>query len=1574
MKFKSAIACCLLTLSSLAWSAQTLDVSGSLKAYLPTLAKQLNNPKLASIEETELTLSVNPDSGCEIVDNVIKARNKNLDGELACVFEWVKVPPGLSSGLLKANGIATEAGINTIGYQITFYSGRNAERVVVNSEDINLNLALPKQPVITGIESYWDDKAQQGLTSVNFSEKALLKKVTVKVEERRFDQRVSLSRLGNCIVKTGEDSCDITISGGRFGSTKEKQGYSMHWIEVNSMNNFFPKMNELFTILWDYRSPELVGVAARFHSDYVNGNFPDTTILAGEKVINVANKEAKIVVKTPYETLVGAGNALRHSADLTQSSWIKKGTNKPAVWATTVRVPNGFGDARSYRFEQKGMNGKEASQLSQCVKAEDVAAAQTYTFSLYVRSSIGTLDDKVGLRIDTGCNEGEGEQGVEQWFNITEQWQKVTVTQTLNTQLNDNVAVYIYGNNAMDEGDIFFMANPHLTKGEGDISYIPTMATTRSVQNTVGDWRIPQSVEVRFVPDDEHDNPDHELVLGKYRVLREGNRKPRGDSFKKQSSGAPEVHGQYFVYTIDLDDSENGVYVPQVTVRDQKGNEGYGEGASLVLDDKKPELNLYYINRKLKEGDGIYFIEDMVISADDVHIGGAKVETVSIDGQVIDIDNSHGNFARINTLPFEPEIGKEYTLAAKAIDLQGNPNNIELKLTYMPNQVEVNATSGQIYQHVQQYQLKLLQRKGLRCQYYSDKARALQTSSYGRYSCYVDFSGTGDMAVTASTIPTYQGVFTTLGENTVSYRYVLVNPNGVERVMAQGKVNVDVIEPVKPIIEVYPAPPINDQYFSASLEGGDIASAIISASNGELEMEINAPRQDVKTYRQRQSTFKDTLRFGRRLRASAGQLWQKETIAVKGRYALMPQIETVKNVDVVYVPSKYIKASLKRNFRESLNNQKQIDTIEFGIYDRTNKTYVYDEETMGKWSGYLALREGDGTIIPITPEKPITNGKADFEIDISQLELGSVSYVGVLHLESEVPGYERQLLTNRNYIRVWKGTEIEGGIRANRIFGRVPFTFFGRYQPETLDDYRALGSVVWEITQDDENWQQVLSERSPTSVRMLFDKAGVSKIRARVTNKFTGVESITDAVEITAFETPNVNIVGPSTMYYGETQEFKLMDRGELADDVSGIIEWSYDRKTWVEAGSTWVHTAKEDESTVQLHVRMRYQETDAAGNYAYDYTTKSFGVRPPSAPIVRFDGTRFAEVGKPFTFKVTTTPRYSGIYSEVQGRFILPDGTTVEGNELDIITPASWKDKSNEVIYEVWHKGLELETKTQKSFFIKGWQYDFPEFDFTVYQQTKFAPSLISVFAKRKLESYPERITFKVKYMPTSDMELTYEHGMQARFLANSVGVHSFKAIVSDSRGNTREFVKLVNVVQAEPPRGSMSLFYSNAFKREPLDITLYASVIPKHYLDRVAQYELFVNGQSVSTSEHNKGVITDLYEGQQEIKLVATTEHGHVLELVENIEVKDNQRPECKPTWEVRDILTEITSNCKDSDGRVIFYNWQINGATTTVNASSIKYYYPGGVNPGALTFTFTAYDDSNESTSLTRTIDTK
>jgi hypothetical protein len=195
----------------------------------------------------------------------------------------------------------------------------------------------------------------------------------------------------------------------------------------------------------------------------------------------------------------------------------------------------------------------------------------------------------------------------------------------------------------------------------------------------------------------------------------------------------------------------------------------------------------------------------------------------------------------------------------------------------------------------------------------------------------------------------------------------------------------------------------------------------------------------------------------------------------------------------------------------------------------------------------------------------------------------------------------------------------------------------------------------------------------------------------------------------------------------------------------------------------------------------------------------------------------------------------------------------------------------------------------------------------------------------------------------------------------ADIPGAHQFKVTVTDSRGNVREFIEVMNVIVAEPPDITLRKNMSNTFNREPLDIVAQVGVRLSHREDKVEDYRFYLNGQLVK-DQYYRYTYDSLMEGTHEIKVEIETKHGHVQELVENITVIDNQVPECSPRITTRSIRIDVASNCNDNDGRMRTYNWYIDGVLSGARASTLRYYY-GTPRPPSINVRLEAFDDSGE-----------
>src|SRR5690606_19051541 len=131
----------------------------------------------------------------------------------------------------------------------------------------------------------------------------------------------------------------------------------------------------------------------------------------------------------------------------------------------------------------------------------------------------------------------------------------------------------------------------------------------------------------------------------------------------------------------------------------------------------------------------------------------------------------------------------------------------------------------------------------------------------------------------------------------------------------------------------------------------------------------------------------------------------------------------------------------------------------------------------------------------------------------------------------------------------------------------------------------STGEVVWETSLDGkQTWESyVPSERYRFQYSRTFNK-GIYYVRAKMTNRYSGLENYTETIRVIAYDKPVIDVEGPTLLFAGATAKFKasafleksVMNPETHRTDIvrtpfeNAVVEWSLDGgKTWTHQGLT---------------------------------------------------------------------------------------------------------------------------------------------------------------------------------------------------------------------------------------------------------------------------------------------------------------------------------------------------------------------------------------------------------------------
>ncbi|MDW2323139.1 Ig-like domain-containing protein [Vibrio sp. 1159] len=1094
-----------------------------------------------------------------------------------------------------------------------------------------------------------------------------------------------------------------------------------------------------------------------------------------------------------------------------------------------------------------------------------------------------------------------------------------------------------------------------------------------------GSWWVP-SAKLELTPD-----PDFEASIPVFTIdgqnvveTQEMVSQPQ-ENFVLSAIGAPEVRDGKYIFTYDLHSVADGQFLPVVTLTDEYDNKTTKEYPSVTLDRNPPTVQLMYKGQNfINEGD-VYFFENMVIIALDTFDGGAEIISAKVNGVTLDLlgNSKYIKYPQAASLNLTPS--KEYPFEITVKDTAGNYYTKAFIVNYMPMDYSLDGSDLDYYKKVQRLDLDVDQTKGNSCALYSSEAELHEREfRYGEsVRCWLEWTnlppGTDGSYIRGTHSLT--GSFTMSSDemvNEVGYRVWMYDDNGNHTLAAEKSTVINVSEVEPPSLSIKQDKVISENLFPVELNGSRFTTAIAKGVNADLELVVNDGTEEITTLSKQRNGRTTSGSAYDTLEVSTGQLWARKQFNVNAKYSLDSSKSTKANLETVYVPSRRIRSRLSTDDLRTLDTVNPTVTMKLGVYDSDSRDFVYDKQTMGDWKVYLATerrdRETRQTFYDkITDVKDFNGQSVTFDLDVSDVGYGSYRFVGVAELQSPVEGYSRTVLSNSAFYRVLKGGPIDGEIKTYRIAAPVPFTASVTYQPEEREDREAMGDITWEMSVNGtDDWKVIEEYQGSPRLRQLIENAAHYFVRATVKNKLSGEVRRTDTLEILGYEVPDLKSEGPIALYEGEKGTVTLYDNGELASELRGQIEWSYDGDNWFEGGNTLDIIGTGDR--MKIWSRMSYFNNELAEEKRYDMYRRQVSVKKPKPVRISIQKPRIIEVGKPVTLNAIVRLATSQLKSEVVNEWVLPDGTTVDGTELTYTpTEADGELGHTDITFHSYVKQLREDTYATKELTINTWKYKFPDYRFDVNYRTRYAPVTATAIA-RKLESQPVNVEFTYNYLMFDGMEVERQSNERLYFSATKPGLHQLTVAISDDRGNSKEITEIMEVL--EPPETQIELTanYSTEFMRDPLDASIRARVELGHPDDRVATYEWYLDDTLLDEQTSTRAYIEGMTEGKHQIKVKVTSEFGIVQEQLLDVQVAPNKPPSCNITYKQYSSTIAVESGCVDPDGDMATHNWFVDGELVHVHADNVSVTGRPGK---SIHFRVVGYDDSGDKSEATLVI---
>lgn len=781
--------------------------------------------------------------------------------------------------------------------------------------------------------------------------------------------------------------------------------------------------------------------------------------------------------------------------------------------------------------------------------------------------------------------------------------------------------------------------------------------------------------------------------------------------------------------------------------------------------------------------------------------------------------------------------------------------------------------------------------------------------------------------------------------HTLRWRVSIYSKSGTRVTLATEQHDIEAIDPPAPEINIFSSYHHKDEVFMVPIEGGYLGDAIIE---GELTpIDVLLTRDSVELTNE---TFQPgrgvNNKIFRRMDTEKSALWNETLFNVQGSYNFLPEVKTTKQIRAIAVPGYDIRPSINMSVSEAMDTAPLPVTV--NIADRMRPEVKYDSKSMGDWAIRLVREEGFEELIPMTDFVDAPNGVVQFNLDLAGIER-SVRLIAEAKLKSPIDGYDRVEKSQRVFLTVLRGNAIGASVEGRRLAGAAPFATILQLSLDNRADTAATGDVIWEVSNDGgASWEATrVTDRNRFRWYKTYDK-GEYLVRAKVFNVHSKAESYTETIEIIAYDTPEVEVVGAKTLFAGSEANYLVKVTNANGEPMeNAVVKWTEDR------GDTFFHEGNEltltSESEKRFSMEAWVRDEDAPDEDRYAYTRKRVyaDFRRVKGPRVFMVGPRVIETGETYNYQVRLSLPYREMDAEIDGYFTLPNGEQVKGEELEYTpTESDLALGSIELQYTAWIKGYKDQgTEASQDIRARVWEYVWPDFNLYTRSNSNMAPADVTARVRtiafrgqlddaKYVWELPQGDTFTVTDNRWSDMRT---------FLITAPGKYPVKVTITDARGNKSVIESTLDIKQAPPYEVGINYSASNDYNREPLELSLRPLLSGGHPRDRVEERIYKVNGQEIETNGYSARTV--LQKGKHEVSLIMRTRMGKEISKTLEMNIVENQPPTCSIRVDDKYSSWAFYAECKDTDGSMNAFEWKVNGNPVSVRSNRLtmsKYAY--------------------------------
>jgi hypothetical protein len=874
--------------------------------------------------------------------------------------------------------------------------------------------------------------------------------------------------------------------------------------------------------------------------------------------------------------------------------------------------------------------------------------------------------------------------------------------------------------------------------------------------------------------------------------------------------------------------------------------------------------------------------------------------------------------------------GQKYVVGSGSHTLDKLPiKDVSVKLTPTPG--------AQVTRKLQNLQIGVQSDGAIPCRLTASQTTA---QKYGQSVtvCFLRWTQTPDgLQPTSDNSGALSGALQDPGDQSLTAAVDLYTPSGTLTDAFSRTLTLTSINPKPPTIdvsaEVYGQKLDEGKFATSDLAQGQFGRLYLKTSTGgNLVLEIDSGDGGVKSYQY--NTPNQSTSYSLQLYAGALTAWQNKTITARAYFKDMPDLEAEANINVMGVPSQQVQARLTAN-QDATDTSGIPIRLEVGRPGHgTDINYALEMD--GSWEARFGVIDSKQQFNPITDYQDVQGGV--LETTLYGFAVGYIQLAAQVRLKppDSSSGYNREINSNSFYTTIFRGAAPQAKIICRSPSGRAPFGTTVSLQLDT-DSSQVLGDVAWEISADQgATWQPVAS-KTPRDATLKLN-SGQYLVHALMTNRITQQSGYTDDLQLISYKVPQLVVNGPQTVYLGSQVNLtaQVQVDGQALPSDGAVVEWYNIKKEKVQDGPTLATTPDSPQVLVYL-VRARTKDapgTDTAAWMNVNVAVRIIAPRPIGAILAVPNYIEYNTVSSQ-SYTLSAQPVLPmGIdtgHFPIQSEWHLPDGRIVSGLDANY-SPTSQDAANKQSLFKFvsWVDGYKDQTSVTYSRAIPVGTYIWPAFAVDSKANLTMAPSSVVLTAQPvDLDPYKLQQPACEWLLPPEVQKLRDLDRGSRSILVNfpNPGDFDVSVRVTDARGSTAQAAGTVSLAETPDCEITFSPTYSNAARRELLDVRPQPRARCGHPQDSMVKWQFSVDDpQAQVMGVDQNALIKGLRAGNWVIRLHAESKLGKTVDMDFPVTVFANQPPTCTiKTYDTSDARW-FNAACKDPDGRVVATRWSL------------------------------------------------